>query len=178
MVMASLDGFYEGPGEGWEKIDWHRADDEWETYSIELLKGTGTLLFGRKTYEGFAEYWPTQQGELARLLNEIPKVVFSRTLERADWKPARLVKDRVPEEVAALKQQPGKDVLILGSVHFASTLMRSGLIDEYRIAINPVALRGGTPLFQAGPDRLNLKLVGTKIFKSGIVMGCYAPDMG
>jgi dihydrofolate reductase len=176
-VMISLDGFFEARGEGWEKIDWHRADEQWEDYAIELLGGADTLLFGRKTYAGFAEFWPTQPGEIARLLNAIDKIVFSTTLAEADWNRSRLVRDHVPEEVARLKAQPGKDIVILGSADFAATLTQHGLIDEYRIAVNPVVLGGGTALFREGAGRLNLRLLDTKIFRSGIVELRYAPEL-
>jgi dihydrofolate reductase len=175
LVMTSLDGFFEGLGEGWERIDWHHADEEWEEYSIELLRATDTLLFGRKTYEGFAEYWPAQDGELARLLNAVRKVVFSTTLTEAAWHGSQLVRDQVPETVAELKAQPGKDIVIFGSADFAATLTRHGLIDEYRIAINPVVLGDGTPLFKDHAVRRNLRLLGARIFRSGIVELRYAP---
>jgi dihydrofolate reductase len=177
-VMMSLDGYFESPGEGWEKIDWTRADDEWEEYSIELLSGAGTLLFGRRTYEGFAQYWPSQQGEVARLLNAISKVVFSTTLTAATWPGSRLVRDNAPEEVAKLKAEPGKDIVVLSSADFAATLTQHGLIDEYRIAVNPVVLGGGTSLFREHGSRLNLRLLGAKTFTSGIVELRYAPEQG
>jgi len=174
-MMISLDGFFEAPGTGWEKIDWHRADDEWENYSVELLGQIDTLLFGRITYEGFAEFWPTQHSEVARLLNDIDKVVFSTRLTDAAWKGSRLVRDHVPEEVARLKAQPGKDIAIFGSASLAATLTQHGLIDEYRIAVNPVVLGSGTALFKEGAERLNLRLLDTKVFRSGIVELRYAP---
>jgi dihydrofolate reductase len=174
-IMISVDGYFEAPGEGWEKIDWHRADDEWEDYSVELLGQIDTLLFGRRTYEGFAEFWPIQDSEVARLLNAIDKVVFSTTLSEAAWTGTRLVRDHVPEEVAKLKAQPGKDIAIFGSADLAATLTQHGLIDEYRIAINPVVLGGGTALFREGAERLNLRLLDTKTFRSGIVELRYAP---
>jgi len=174
-MMISLDGYFEAPGEGWEKIDWHRADDEWEDYSVELLGQIDTLLFGRRTYEGFVEFWPTQDSEVARLLNAIDKVVFSTTLSEAAWNGTRLVRDHVPEEVAKLKAQPGRDIAIFGSADLAATLTQHGLIDEYRIAVNPVVLGGGTALFREGAERLNLRLLDTKTFRSGIVELRYAP---
>jgi dihydrofolate reductase len=174
-MMISLDGYFEAPGEGWEKIDWHRADDEWEDYSVELLGQIDTLLFGRRTYEGFAEFWPTQDSEVARLLNAIDKVVFSTMLSEAAWNGTRLVRDHVPEEVAKLKAQPGRDIAIFGSADLAATLTQHGLIDEYRIAVNPVVLGGGTALFREGAERLNLRLLDTKTFRSGIVELRYAP---
>jgi dihydrofolate reductase len=169
LVMMTLDGFFDAPGEGLEKIDWHHADEQWEDYSVELLSEADTLLFGRKTYEGFAAFWPSQEGEVARLLNEIEKVVFSTTLTEVNWQGTRLVREGVPEAVAELKAQPGKPILVFGSADFAAMLMQQNLIDEYRIAVNPVVLGDGTPLFKPHTGRRELCLVGTRIFSSGIV---------
>ncbi|NJK31713.1 MAG: dihydrofolate reductase family protein [Deltaproteobacteria bacterium] len=93
--MVSLDGYYAGPGEGWEQIDWHRADEAWERYATELLGDADTLLLGRRTYEGFAAFWPEQEGEIARLLNAIQKVVVSTTLTAGIWRATRVVRDDV-----------------------------------------------------------------------------------
>jgi dihydrofolate reductase len=136
LVMVTLDGYFDAPGEGLEKIDWHHADEEWEDYSVEILSEADILLFGRKTYEGFASFWPSQEGEVAHLLNTINKVVFSTTLTEATWQGTRLVRDHVPEVIAQLKAQPSKPILVFGSADFAATLTQHGLIDEYRIAIN------------------------------------------
>ncbi len=175
LVMMSLDGFFDAPGEGLEKIDWHHADEEWEDYSVEILSGADTLLFGRRTYEGFAAFWPSQEGEVARLLNAIDKVVFSTTLTKATWQGTRLVREHVPEAIAELKAQPGKPILVFGSADFTATLTQHGLIDEYRIAVNPVVLGEGTPLFKEHGVRRNLRLLGTRVFRSGIVELRYAP---
>ena len=177
-MMISLDGFFEAPGEDWEKIDWQRADEEWDAYAVELLSGADMLLFGRTTYVGFAEFWPSQDGEVARLLNDIAKVVVSTTLPAANWNNSRLVRDHIPEEVAQLKAQPGQDILILGSGGLTATLTEHRLIDEYRIAVNPVVLGDGTPLFRKRADRINLRLLGTRTFASGIVELRYAPESG
>ncbi len=175
-VMVSLDGFFEAPGDDSEKLDWHRADDEWEDYSVELLGGADTLLFGRRTYEGFAGFWPAQEGEVARLLNEIPKVVFSTTLTEATWQHSRVVRDHIPDAVMQLKAAPGGDILVFASADLAATLTRHGLIDEYRVAVNPVVLGAGTAFFKGGDDRLDLRLLGTRMFRSGIVELRYAPE--
>jgi len=175
LVMVTLDGFFDGSGEGLEKIDWHHADEEWEEYSVEILRGADTLLFGRKTYEGFASFWPSQEGEVAGLLNAIDKVVISTTLTEATWQGTRLVREHVPEAIAELKAQSGKDILVFGSADFAATLTQHGLIDEYRIAVNPVVLGEGTPLFKPHAGRRELRLLGTRIFRSGIVELRYAP---
>lgn len=118
------------------------------------------------------------ESEVARLLNNIDKVVFSTTLTEAAWNGSRLVRDHVPEEVARLKAQPGKGIAVFGSADLAATLMQHSLIDEYPIAVNPVVLGGGTALFRKGAERLNLRLLDTKIFRSGIVELRYARDPG
>jgi dihydrofolate reductase len=173
--MISLDGCYEGPGEGWRALDWHRADDAWEAYGMELLRAADVLLLGRRTYEGFAEYWSAQTGELAGLLNDIPKVVFSTTLQSADWNNSRLVRENAADEVARMKAEDGKSLLILGSADFAATLTRARLIDEYLLGINPVVLGAGRPLFPPGEERLELDLLGTRTFDSGVVVLSCAP---
>jgi dihydrofolate reductase len=175
-TMISLDGYVAGPGEGWAQIDWHRADDAWGRYSLELLDGADTLLLGRRTYEGFAAFWPEQEGELARQLNAVRKVVVSTTLAAGAWPETQVIRDKVPEAIAALKADSRRDILIFGSGELAATLTRSGLIDEYRLAFNPVVLGGGAPLFVAGAPRLSLALVGVQPFASGVVELRYRPE--
>jgi len=173
--MMTLDGFFEGP-KSWD-IDWHEYvwGEELEQLSIEQLKSTGMLLFGRVTYQGMAGYWASATGEVADFMNNLPKVVFSRTLDRADWHNTRLVKGNAEEEVPKLKQQPGKDMFIFGSANLSATLMQSGVIDEYRLALNPLVLGGGSPLFKTGPDRLKLRLLEARALKSGVVILRYQP---
>jgi dihydrofolate reductase len=113
---------------------------------------------------------------VADKMNTLPKIVFSRTLASAEWNNTRLVTGNVAEEISNLKQQPGKDWLLFGSADLASTLTNLGLIDEYRVMVNPVVLGGGRPLFKGIKDRLYLKLVSTKVFRSGNVLLCYQPD--
>lgn len=151
LVNHDLTGWIRrGPGEGWAQIDWHRADDAWERYSLELLDGADTLLLGRRTYEGFASFWPEQEGELARRLNAVRKVVVSTTLAAGAWPETQVIRDKVPEAIAALKANSRRDMLVFGSGELAATLTRSGLIDEYRLAFNPVVLGGSAPLFRCG----------------------------
>jgi dihydrofolate reductase len=174
--MVTLDGFFEGP-QRWD-IDFHEYvwGEELEQFSIEQLESAGMLLFGRVTYEGMANYWPSAQGEIADFMNGIPKVVFSRTLEKAEWNNTRLVKAHAEEEVARLKQQPGKDILIFGSANLSATLMQHGLIDEYRLGISPLVLGGGNPLFKPSPQRLKMKLLEARRLKSGCVILRYEPE--
>jgi dihydrofolate reductase len=172
--MVSLDGFFAGPN---QEIDWFVFDEDLERYikATQMMKAD-TLLFGRVTYEGMAAYWPSAEGDLADFMNKVPKVVFSRTLDKAEWNNSRLVKDNVLEEVSRLKQQPGKDIFLYGSADFASTLIQHGLVDEYRLGVNPVVLRGGTALFKGSPARLNLKLLEARPLTSGVVILHYKPE--
>lgn len=173
--MVTLDGFFEGAKSG--DIDWHEYawGEELDQFSIEQLKSVDMLLFGRVTYQGMAEYWSSAKGEIADFMNNIPKVVFSRTLNKAEWKNTRLVKAHTEGEVAKLKQQPGKDMLIFGSANLCSTLMQNNLIDEYRLGITPVVLGGGHPLFKLNPDRMYMKLLEVRQFTTGCVMLRYQP---
>ncbi|HET8579523.1 MAG TPA: dihydrofolate reductase family protein [Nitrospiraceae bacterium] len=173
--MMTLDGFFEGP-KSWE-IDWHEYvwGKELEQFSLEQSKSIGALLFGRVTYQGMAAYWTSATGETADFMNSVPKVVFSRTLERAEWNNTRLARDRAEEEVARLKQQPGKDLFIFGSANLSATLVQHGLIDEYRLGLNPLVLGGGNPLFKPSPDRMRMKLLEARPLESGVVILRYQP---
>lgn len=173
--MVTLDGYFEGR-KSWE-IDWHEYvwGDELERFSLEQAKSIGALLFGRVTYEGMAGYWSSAKGEIADFMNEVPKVVFSRTLEQAEWRNTRLVKANAEEEVARLKGEPGKDLFIFGSAALSATLMQRGLIDEYRLGLTPVVLGGGSPLFKPGPDRMRMRLLEARPLKSGCVILRYEP---
>jgi dihydrofolate reductase len=122
----------------------------------------GALLFGRRTYEGMAAYWTTAAGETAEFMNAVPKFVFSRTLESADWANTTLVKEDAAEVVARLKEQAGKDLFVFGSAEFSATLIRHGLFDEYRIGLVPVILGKGTPLFKAASEPLKLRLLESR----------------
>jgi len=174
--MVTLDGFFEGP-KSWD-IDWHEYawGEELEQLSIEQSKSVGMLLFGRVTYQGMAAYWSSATGEIADFMNSIPKVVFSRTLEKAEWNNTRLVSASAEEEVARLKQQPGKDLFIFGSASLSSTLTQHGLIDEYRLGLTPIVLGDGNPLFKASPDRMKMKLVEARPLKTGCVILRYQPE--
>lgn len=176
--MATLDGLFAGPG---GEIDWHHVDEEFNEFAIAQLNSAGGLLFGRVTYQGMASYWPTDVAIkndpiVADKMNTLPKIVFSRTLERVEWNNTRLVKGNIAEEISKLKQQPGKDLLLFGSADLASTLTNLGLIDEYRVMVNPVVLGNGKPLFTGMKEKLNLKLTSTKTFRNGNVLLCYQPD--
>jgi dihydrofolate reductase len=172
--MMTLDGYFEGP-KPWE-IDWHEYvwGEELERFSLDQAQEVGTLLFGRKTYEGMSGYWSTATGEVAQFMNSIPKVVFSNTLETAEWRNTRLVKGSAEEEIARLKQEPGKDLFIFGSANLTGSLTNQVLIDEYRIGLNPLVLGGGTPMFKPREERMRLKLLEARPMQSGVVLLRYA----
>ena len=178
--MTTLDGYFEGPN---QDISWHNVDEEFNEFAIEHLDEIGTLLFGRVTYQGMASYWPTEfaisnDPEVAGRMNSLPKIVFSRTLDKAEWNNSKLVKENAVEEVSKLKQEPGKDIAIFGSSELAVTVAESGLIDEYRIIVNPVFLGGGTTMLNGIKEKLKLKLLHARVFKSGNVLLYYAPEKG
>jgi len=152
--------------------------DDFNHYVTKMLSEIDAILLGRVTYQGFAGYWPSSTDAEAHAMNELPKIVFSRTLDEVEWNNSRLVKENVAEEVARLKQQPGKDLAIFGSADLASNLMRPGLIDEYRIFVNPVVLGAGTPMFKDIKERTKLRLLKTNTLSSGVVILYYQPQLG
>jgi dihydrofolate reductase len=167
---VSLDGFIAGPD---GEIDWSAPDEELHRFHNQQTRETGADLYGRRLYEEMA-YWETAdekpstpEYEFARIWKEIPKIVFSKTLEKVEGN-ARLVRDGVAEEVAKLKEQPGKE-LAVGGAGLASTLIKKGLVDEYRLFVSPVVLGGGTPYFPALDEKINLELIETRTFGSRVV---------
>lgn len=176
-MMVTLDGFFEGPD---HEIDWHNVDEEFNEFAIEQLDELDTLLFGRVTYEVMASFWPTpfaieNDPIVAGKMNSIPKIVFSKTLDKAEWNNTRLVKEHVAEEISQLKQQPGRDLAIFGSSNLTASLLQMGLVDELRIMVNPVVLGNGNSLFKGIHDKANLKLLKTRTFRSGNVLLYYQP---
>jgi dihydrofolate reductase len=169
--VASLDGFFETLD---KKLDWVVTDTEFFDYAKGMLCAADTLLFGRATYEHMAKYWPTAPAdEIADKMNHLPKLVFSRTLRKVEWNNSRLAKENPQEEVAKLKKQPGKDMVALGSATVASSLLRAGLVDEYRVILQPVLIGRGNPLFKDITERMRLKLISARTFGSGVVLLSY-----
>ncbi|MFE7463828.1 dihydrofolate reductase family protein [Streptomyces sp. NPDC057499] len=174
MMSVSLDGFMEGPD---RELDWHLVDDELHSHFNEQLAAMGGFLDGRVTYQLMADHWPTAdadpssggpEAEFARIWRDMPKYVYSRTLERADWNTT-VVREVDPGAVAALKARPGGD-LCLGGADLAAEFMRLDLIDEYRLYVHPVVLGRGKPLFPASGGRTGLGLAGTRTFGNGVVL--------
>ena len=175
-MNVTLDGFMEGPNRELDDTT-QVVDEDFDPYCTEMLKSIDAILLGRMTYQLFADYWPSATGPDADRLNELPKIVFSRMLEQVEWKNSRLVKENVAEEVARLKRQPGQDLALFGSADIASTF-RQPALDEYRIKVSPVILGSGKPLFKDIKDRINLKLLKTKIFILGVVELLYQSNIG
>ena len=176
-MFTTLDGYFEGPK---REIDWHNVDEEFNEFAIDFLNSVDTLLFGRVTYELMAGYWTlpdamTNDPIVAGKMNSLNKIVASRTLKSVEWNNTRLVNDNIADEIATLKRQTGKDIALLGSSDLALTLIEHGLIDEYRIFVNPIILGEGKPLFTGINQKLKLKLIKTKTFSSGNVLLYYQP---
>ena len=196
-IMTSLDGYVAGPN---GEFDWPLADEEFEQSALDLLNSVDYVMFGRLTYEMMAGYWPSAttnpagvlnssgtkisvpteasqtHTEIAHKMNTLIKVVFSRTLEYAEWNNSRIVREIVPAEMMRFVQQPGKDAVIYGSTQVTSTMTELGLIDEYRFFVNPIILGSGKSLFEGVNQRKKLKLVKTKTFASGLVGLYYELD--
>jgi dihydrofolate reductase len=172
--LMTLDGFIEGPG---HDISWHSDvwGEELEKLSIDQLKAAGGLMFGRVTYELMANHWPSASGEVADFMNALPKYMFSRTVNRSDWTNTQVFNADLPATVVRLKRESMKDIYLFGSADLAASLIPHGLIDEVRLAINPVILGGGIPLFKPDGKKIRLKLLDSKVHSTGIVINRYEP---
>lgn len=179
-MHVSLDGFAADAKGG---LDWISYDSELQQYADGIVATVGSPVYGRGTYELMAGYWPTvlndpNAGEHskahAQWVDKVTKIVFSTTMDKADWNHTIVIKDNIAEEINKLKQQPGKDLVIFGSPGLAHSLMELDLIDEYQLTLNPVLLGSGKPVYQSIKDKTNLKLVKATPLKSGVVGLHYA----
>lgn len=170
--MITLDGFYAGPN---DEFDWPNVDAEFFDWSLHQLDESDTIVFGRTTYQGMASYWPTAPADdpTAQRMNAYPKVVVSRTLQKADWNNSRIV--RSIDDIAVLKRQPGKDIAVFGSFDLTVSLIEAGLLDEIRVIVNPIVLGAGKSLFTSTSKRIGLTLRDTRRFESGNVLLTYTP---
>jgi dihydrofolate reductase len=177
-MSVSLDGYIEGPN---RELDWHLVDEELHSYFNDVLGKVDAFLSGRVTYELMADFWPTADAdpastgpmvEFASIWRDTPKIVYSTTLEDADWNTT-IVRDVVPEEVFELKAQPGGD-LVLSGADIAATFMRHDLIDEYWLYVHPVVIGQGKSLFPASDAKIDLRLAETRTFGNGVVLLRYS----
>nr|WP_295922426.1 dihydrofolate reductase family protein [uncultured Dyadobacter sp.] len=170
--FTTLNGYFKGPD---DDISWHRHEQEEGEFASDSLQAKATLLFGRVTYEMMASWWPTPMAiesmpDVAKGMNASDKIVFSNTLDTAGWENTTLVKGNLVEEVRKLKADPDRVMTILGSGSIITQLAEANLIDEYQFMIDPVALGDGTPSFQGLSRKLDLRLIDSRVFKSGVVL--------
>jgi len=175
--QLSLDGFI---ADEHGDMSWaHKQDPEWTAFTSENASGEAVLVFGRVTYDLMAGWWPTPQAlqsmpDVARRMNELPKVVFSRTLKEAAWQNTRLVKGDPAAEARRMKAEAGPDMVIMGSGTIVSQLTDAGLVDEYQVVVNGIALGRGRRMFDVR-EKTRLTLKKTRVFKNGNVVLWYEP---
>jgi len=176
--QVTLDGFFSDlQGD----VSWaHQDDAEWNAFVAGNAGGGGQLIFGRITYEMMASFWPTPHAAemmpvVAEQMNNLPKVVFSRTMDEARWSNTKLLKGNLAAEIRQMKDEPGEGMVILGSGSIVSQLAQENLIDEYHLVVNPIVLGSGKTLFDGVEKRLTLKLTNTRTFGNGNVLLCYEP---
>lgn len=175
-MHVSLDGFAAGPN---GELDWIPYDEEMIGYADEIVSTVGSPVYGRVTYQMMEGYWPTvlenpsgsskHEIDHANWIENVDKIVISNSLEKVEWNRTRLIKENIAEEIAELKQQPGKDLVIFGSPGLAQTFIQLDLIDEYRLTLCPVVLGSGIRLFRDNPDMINLKLLSARTYRSGVI---------
>jgi len=186
LEYVSIDGVIQAPGHAGEDSAGGFAHGGWtgpymrdhRRYVAESFYAADAFLLGRRTYEIFAAYWPTvtdPADEIARMLNTKPKVVASTTLKGPDWDGTVVLGTDVAAEVAQLKRQPGREMLVVGSADLAQTLMTNDLVDEYRLMVHPVVLGGGKKLFRDAATMTSLKLIDARTTTSGLVLLAYRP---
>ena len=167
-MMISVDGYIAGPD---PNENWFTFDEEMAAYMMEFFSTVDTYIYGRKAYEEMIAWWPPLTDPFARVMNETPKLVFSRTLDAVTWN-STLIKDNGVEEIRRQKKLPGKDMALFAGANLAQFFMVHQLIDEYRLIVNPIALGGGTPLFR---QRQNLSLKKVQQFACGNLIQYYEP---
>jgi len=178
--QVTLDGYFAGMN---GDISWaHRAkkDPEFDAFVEDNAKSGGELVFGRVTYEMMNSFWPTpaafeQFPVVAERMNSLPKLVFSRTLDKPTWKNTRLVKGDIAAEMRKIKNEPGEDLVIMGSGNIVSQLTQAGMIDEYQLVLFPIVLGKGRTMFDGVVKPLNLEPTKTRTFGNGNVLLCYEP---
>lgn len=175
---VSLDGYFVDAGGGMRWAHAGMLDPEWNAFVAENATGDGTLVFGRVTYDLMVSYWPTPMAKqndahIADRMNNMPKIVFSRAMDKASWNNTKLVKGDLATEVRKLKQESGGGMVILGSGNIVSQLAQAGLIDSYQFVVNPIILGKGRTMFEGVKDKLELKLTKSRAFGNGNVFVSY-----
>jgi dihydrofolate reductase len=173
-TMMSLDG-YVAPVARIFEARTVREDPRMKEGKLERLSRVGTHIMGRVTFEEMATHWPYSDDPYAAPMNELPKVVFSKTLQTADWANSRIASGDLAEEIGALREQDGGDIIAWGGATFLQSLSRAGLVDEYRIAISPVAIGDGQSMFKGLTAPVGLELVQAETFEAGTALHTYRP---
>jgi dihydrofolate reductase len=178
--FVSLDGVIEDPGgvEGFRHGGWSfeiSRGDEGDKFKLEETLSSEALLLGRVTYEGFAEAWPSREGEFADKFNTMPKYVVSSTLEKPEWNNSTVLRGDVAEEVAKLRQEQDGDIVVHGSARLVQALLEHDLVDEVRLMVFPVVLGGGKRLFDETSEKKPLRLVDSKVVGDGVAILVYQP---
>jgi dihydrofolate reductase len=150
--------------------------DELKRWKLDRIRRAGTHIMGRVTYEEMAAHWPTSTDDYAAPMNDISKVVFSKTLDEATWAGSSIARGDLADEITALCRQPGGEIIAWGGASLAQSLSRAGLVNEYVLVINPVAFGSGLPMFRDLPDALRLELLKAKTFDTGTVLHIYEPS--
>jgi dihydrofolate reductase len=172
--LVSLDGVMETPEE-WAV---GYSNEEMEAANAKGMAASDALLLGRVTYEQMASFWPERPAgtPMVDYINSVQKLVVSTTLEEVGWNNSTLIKDDVAEEIAGLKEQPGKDITIIGSAILVRSLLKAGLLDELRLMVHPVILGSGRRLFEDGGEKEALDLASSETFDTGVVSLAYRPS--
>jgi dihydrofolate reductase len=177
-IVTSLDGFSQGPN---GEFDWLVPDEEFNDFAARQLDDAGALAFGRVTYEYMATFWPTEHARvndpaIAWRMNSMPKLVFSRALQHADWPNSTVILGEALERVEAVKAATGKEVLVIGSARLTANFAAAGVLDELRVMVCPIVIGQGRSLFDDLKGRLPLSLAGVRQFASGNVLLTYRPS--
>jgi dihydrofolate reductase len=178
--FVSLDGVMEDPGgaENFKNGGWSfeiSRGEEGDKFKLDEAFSSEALLLGRVTYQGFAEAWPSREGEFADKFNSMPKYVVSSSLEKPEWNNSKVLKGDVAEEVGKLKQEQDGDIVVHGSAQLVQTLVEHDLVDEFRLMVYPVVLGSGKRLFGDTSDKKPLRLVDSKVVGDGVAILIYEP---
>jgi dihydrofolate reductase len=173
IMTASIDGFIDAPQGHAGGLP---EPEELTRWKLARISRAGTHIMGRVSYEQMATVWPASTADYAAPMNDIPKVVFSRTLQEATWPESTIARGDLAAEIDALRRQPGGEIIAWGGASFAQALSRAGLINEYAIVTQPVAYGGGKPIFRDLPDALHLRLVAAQTFASGTMLHQFQPE--
>ena len=173
IMTTSIDGYVAAPAG--DVVGALAEPAELKRWKLDRIRCAGTHIMGRVTYDGMASVWPASTDDYAAPMNEIPKVVFSKTLKRADWPVSSIARGDLADEIAALRHQPGGEIIAWGGASFAQALARAGLVDEYVIVTQPVAYGGGKPLFLNLPKSQTFDVIAATTYASGVALYLYSP---